>query len=128
MPSEVLVELMRGAEEGVVFMGVAFRGLPSGRSRLRLPQSRDRALQGSTHYGYCVHGSHLLPMDHDHGNDRTPATRLAIGITPVAVSHTLIPETGPVTERLRVREIDDDKGLRLVRIIRRGSEAVATLR
>ena len=27
-------------------MGVAFRGLPSGRSRLRLPQSRDRALQG----------------------------------------------------------------------------------
>jgi len=67
-------------------------------------------------------------MDHDHGNDRTPATRLAIGITPVAVSHTLIPETGPVTERLRAREIDDDKGLRLVRIIRRGSEAVATLR
>ena len=85
MPSEVLVELMRGAEEGVVFMGVAFRGLPSGRSRLRLPQSRDRALQGSTHYGYCVHGSHLLPMDHDHGNDRTAATRCAIGIKPVAV-------------------------------------------
>ena len=128
MPSEVLVELMRGAEEGVVFMGVAFRGLPSGRSRLRLPQSRDRALQGSTHYGYCVHGSHLLPMDHDHGNDRTPATRLAIGIKPVAVSHMLIPEAGPVTERLRVREIDDDKGLRLVRIIRPGSGAVATLR
>jgi hypothetical protein len=67
-------------------------------------------------------------MDHDHGNDRTPAIRLAIGITPVAVSHTLIPGTGPVTERLRVREIDDDKGLRLVRIIRRGSGAVATLR
>jgi hypothetical protein len=24
-------------------------------------------------------------MDHDHGNDRTPATRCAIGIKPVAV-------------------------------------------
>jgi hypothetical protein len=33
----------------------------------------------------------------------------------------LIPETGPVSERLRVREIDDDEGQRLVRIIRRGS-------
>jgi hypothetical protein len=39
-------------------------------------------------------------MDHDHGNDRIPATRRAIGIKPAAVSHTLIPETGPVTERL----------------------------
>src|SRR5579863_2374171 len=84
--SEVVVELKRGGEEGVVFTGVAFRELPVGRSRWRLPQSRDRALQGSTHYGYCVHGSHLLPMDHDHGNDRTPATRCAIGIKPVAVS------------------------------------------
>src|SRR5580700_1646211 len=44
MPSEVVVELMRGVEEGVVFMGAAFRGLPVGRSRWRLPQSRDRAL------------------------------------------------------------------------------------
>jgi hypothetical protein len=34
----------------------------------------------------------------------------------------LIAETGPVTERLRVREIDDDEGQRLVRIIRRGSD------
>jgi hypothetical protein len=32
----------------------------------------------------------------------------------------LIAETGPVGERLRVREIDDDEGHRLVRIIRRG--------
>ena len=87
MPSEVVVELMRGVEEGVVFMGVAFRGLPPvGRSQLRLPQSRDRALRGSTHYGYCVHGSHLLPMDHDHENNFTPATRCAIGIKPVTVS------------------------------------------
>jgi hypothetical protein len=40
----------------------------------------------------------------------------------------LIPETGPVTERLRVREIDDDEGRRLVRIIRRGSGSVVTWR
>ena len=86
MPPEVVAELMLGVEEGVVFMGVAFRGLPVGRSQLRLPQSRDHDLQGSTHYGYCVHGSHLLPMDHEDGNDRTPATRCAIGIRPAAVS------------------------------------------
>src|SRR5580700_10729148 len=60
--SEVVVELKCGVEEGVVFTGVAFRELPVGRSRWRLPQSRDRALQGSTHYGYSVHGSHLLPI------------------------------------------------------------------
>jgi transposase len=36
--------------------------------------------------------------------------------------------TGPVTERLRVREIDDDEGRRLVRIIRRGSGSVVTWR
>jgi hypothetical protein len=80
MPSELVVELMRGVEEGVVFMGVAFRELPVGRSQLRLPQSRDRALQGSTHCGYCVHGSHLLPIDHDRQNANRPATRCAIGI------------------------------------------------
>jgi transposase len=40
----------------------------------------------------------------------------------------LIPETGPVSERLRVREIDDDEGRRLVRIIRRGSGSVVTWR
>jgi len=33
-----------------------------------------------------------------------------------------------VTERLRVREIDDDEGQRLVRIIRRGSGSVVTWR
>ena len=42
-----------------------FAKLPGGRSRWRLPQSRDRGRQGSTHCGYCVHGSHLLPTDHD---------------------------------------------------------------
>ena len=40
----------------------------------------------------------------------------------------LIAQTGPVTERLRVREIDDDEGQRLVRIIRRGSGSVVTWR
>ena len=33
-----------------------------------------------------------------------------------------------MTERLRVREIDDDEGRRLVRIIRRGSGSVVTWR
>jgi transposase len=37
-------------------------------------------------------------------------------------------ETDRVTERLRVREIDDDEGRRLVRIIRRGSGSVVTWR
>jgi transposase len=40
----------------------------------------------------------------------------------------LMPETGLVTERLRVREIDDDEGRRLVRIVRRGSGSVVTWR
>jgi hypothetical protein len=33
-----------------------------------------------------------------------------------------------VTERLRVREIDDDEGRRPVRIVRRGSGSVVTWR
>ena len=37
-------------------------------------------------------------------------------------------QTGPMTERLRVREIDDDEGRRLVRIVRRGSGSVVTWR
>jgi transposase len=45
-----------------------------------------------------------------------------------ALLRALIAETGPVTERLRVREIDDDEGQRLVRIIRRGSGSVVTWR
>ncbi len=40
----------------------------------------------------------------------------------------LIAETGPVSERLRVREIDDDEGQRLVRIVRRGSGSMVTWR
>jgi transposase len=40
----------------------------------------------------------------------------------------MILETGPVTERVQVREIDDDEGQRLVRIIRRGSGSVVTWR
>jgi len=38
----------------------------------------------------------------------------------------LIAETGPVSERLRVRAIDDHEGRRLVLIIRRGSGSVVT--
>ncbi len=93
MPSEVVVEVKCGAEEDVVFMGVAFRELPVGRSRWRLPQSRDRGRQGSTHCGYCVHGSHLLPMDHDRRDGSTPATRRATGIMPAAVSLSNAPPT-----------------------------------
>ena len=40
----------------------------------------------------------------------------------------LIAQTGPVTERLRVREIDDHEGRRLVRIVRRDSGSVVTWR
>ena len=40
----------------------------------------------------------------------------------------LIPQTGPVTERLRVREIDDDEGRRLARTVRRGIGSVVTWR
>jgi transposase len=40
----------------------------------------------------------------------------------------LIAETRPVAERLRVREIGDDEGRRLVRIVRRGSGSVVTWR
>lgn len=39
-----------------------------------------------------------------------------------------IRQTGPVTERLRVREIDDDEGRRLLRIVRRGAGSVVTWR
>jgi len=39
-----------------------------------------------------------------------------------------IVQTGLVTERLRVREIDDDEGRRLVRIVRRGTGSVVTWR
>ena len=40
----------------------------------------------------------------------------------------VIGQTEPVTERVRVREIDDGEGRRLVRIIRRGSGSVVTWR
>jgi len=37
-------------------------------------------------------------------------------------------KTGLVSERARVRELDDDEGRRLVRIVRRGSGSVVTWR
>jgi hypothetical protein len=73
-PSEAVVEVKCRDEEGVVFMGVAFRELPVGHSRWRLPQSRSRELQGSTHCGYSVHGNHLLPTDFDRRQINTLAT------------------------------------------------------
>ena len=54
-----------------------------------------------------------------------PRLGLAGGVLRLRV---LMPETGPVTERLRVREIDDDEGRRLVRIVRRGTGSVVTWR
>jgi hypothetical protein len=70
-----------------------FANCLAGRSRWRLPQSRDRELQGSTHFGYCVHGAHLPPTDPDRRNGRTPATRCATGFMPVAVSPSKAPPT-----------------------------------
>ncbi len=49
-----------------------------------------------------------------------------LGRGPALACRVMIPETEPVTERLQVREIDDDEGRRLVRIIRRGSGSVVT--
>src|ERR1700756_3203222 len=39
-----------------------------------------------------------------------------------------VTQTGLVNDRLQVREIDDDEGRRLVRIVRRGSGSVVTWR
>jgi hypothetical protein len=54
---------------------------------------------------------------------RSVATRcyLLTGSEEALACRAAIPETEPVTERLQVREIDDDEGQRLARIIRRGS-------
>jgi hypothetical protein len=62
---------------------------------------------GSTHYGHCVHGSHLPPMDHDRRNGRTPATRDATGICRVRF-HVLAAQrphemVADVREQLRTR-------------------------
>ena len=104
MPSEVVVELMRGVEEGVVFMGVAFRGLPVGApncdylSRAILP-CRGAPITDTAYMGLT--SCRWITIT---GNDRTPATRCAIGIKPVAVSLSNAPPTatpssvmGPIT-------------------------------
>jgi transposase len=54
------------------------------------------------------------------GHPVSPARQLFLRV--------VIAETGPVTERPRVREIDDDEGRRLVRIVRRGGGSVVTWR
>jgi hypothetical protein len=44
-----------------------------------------------------------------------PLSAVAGYVCPAGLSlRLLIPETGPVTERLRVRDIDDDEGRQLV--------------
>ncbi len=61
------------------------------------------------------------------GQEEAPA--LALRSPGWAFPRALIPGTGAVAERLRIREIDDDdEGRRLVRIIRRGSGLVVTWR
>jgi hypothetical protein len=73
----VVADVTDRLEKGVAFMGVALRELPLWRSRWRLAESRDRVLRGSTHFGYCVHGSHLLLIDHDQGDSNTALTGCA---------------------------------------------------
>ena len=53
---------------------------------------------------------------------------LRVGLAGDLLLLVLIPETGRVAQRLRVREIDDDEGRRLARIIRRGRGSVVTWR
>ena len=55
------------------------------------------------------------------------ASAVAGHVCPV-VWWTAVLQTGPVAERVRVREIDDDEGHRLVRIVRRDSGSVVTWR
>src|SRR4051794_19311280 len=58
----------------------------TGAPRWRLTQSADRALQGSTQDGYCVHGPHLLLIYNEHGNDLIPGRGGPPIIEPVTVA------------------------------------------
>jgi tRNA-Thr(GGU) m(6)t(6)A37 methyltransferase TsaA len=69
--SEAGAEVTCRVEKGVVLIEGASRRLSGGRSRWRLPQSRDRALRRSTHCGHCGHGTHLLPIHHDRRDANT---------------------------------------------------------
>jgi transposase len=70
------------------------------------------------------HSPSMPPQPVPRGDVGPERTRRCQGLS----RRVLIAETGPVTERLRVREIDDDEGRRLVRIVRGGSGSVVTWR
>ncbi len=66
-------------EEGVVFMGVAFRELRVGRSRWRLPQSRDRGLAGERPL-WILRSWDSPPADGSRSLERYHACRRANGM------------------------------------------------
>ena len=66
---------------------IACRALPIATTSVALVPCREHPLR------ILRTGSHHLPVDHDPRNDRTPATRCAIGIKPVAVSLSNAPPT-----------------------------------
>src|SRR4029453_16222769 len=67
-------------------MGVASRELPGGALPMATTSVARSWTAGEHPLRIRVHGSHLLPMDHDRRNDRSPAPGCATGISPVAVS------------------------------------------
>jgi transposase len=86
---------------------------------------------------YAATPSHEISHPDSPAITNLPMTRPCSGPSAVAghvcpVGWSLLREsivqTGLVTERLRVREIDDDEGRRLVRIVRRGTGSVVTWR
>src|SRR6516165_4128135 len=94
-----------------LLQGAAVADSPARVGEIRCPPTAWQAMAE-------VAGSRCIPVT---------ASAVADLVCPARVSlQALIAETGPVSERLRVREIDDDEGQRLVRIIRRGSGSVVT--
>src|ERR1039457_1589049 len=108
---------------------------PVGRrsSRRGVSSRSPRSGQWSMSMGHCPHARprghpHILPSGpgvSPRARSRPPAQ---LGRGPALACRVAIPEPEPVTERLQVREIDDDEGRRLVRIIRRGSGSVGAWR
>src|SRR5687767_1767079 len=96
-------------------MGVASREMPGGALPVATTSVARSWTAGSTHCGHCVHGSHLLSMDRDRRDVRTPATRCATGFRPVALSQsnaqpTLTPLRG-ATGLARTEQMRDLRGL-----------------
>jgi len=68
-------------------------------------------------------------MTADPEQDANAAASLGLPVSPPVPELTSCWFTLPgMAGRVRVREIDDDEGTRLMRIVRRGSESVATWR